>query len=102
MDRRMIKTAIKHFIYDKCIDILFNSIEMNFSTYTKKWEEMMPGKMYTWVKIKTPPDGNIIKVYNAVITFSEYDRHALTISYQIDDPSRFAAFITGDWIVDFF
>ena len=28
----MIKVAIKHFIYEKCIDVFFNAISRNFDT----------------------------------------------------------------------
>lgn len=34
----MIKIALKHFIYEKCIDVLFNAIENNFCTNTENSE----------------------------------------------------------------
>jgi len=38
----MIKIALKHFIYEKCIDILFNAITRNFSIVKKGTKVELP------------------------------------------------------------
>jgi len=40
----MIKVAIKHFIYEKCINVLFNAIAINFCK--KPLPQLVAGNFY--------------------------------------------------------
>ena len=50
----MIKIALKHFIYEKCIDVIFNAIINNFKTPTT-WHKMKVGDRFNYITIFESP-----------------------------------------------
>lgn len=48
----MIKTVIKHWIYDFCIDQVFNGIQKNFTQPKDDaiWKQLKEGYHYQWIK----------------------------------------------------
>jgi len=86
----MIKIALKHFIYEKCIDTLFNAITRNFSIVKKGTKVKLPkylqdifneGAMYVPNSVEFVHYKHIFKTH----TSYEYNIGWLVDSYAIND-----------------
>ena len=66
----MIKLFIKHHIYEKCIEILFNAITDNFSNVIRL-SDLTLGDYLSEIIIKRP-DGNIILRGATVVDIDEF------------------------------
>jgi len=66
----MIKIALKHWIYEKCIDVFFKAITNNF-IFDHKQNEFNPGERFSSIVIKLPNlfklDSNNVKIYTCTI-----------------------------------
>jgi hypothetical protein len=63
----MIDTALKHFIYDICIDQIFNAIQKNFIPAKQDaWRQLKQGYHYQWIEA-TAPSGKIETYYDVYV-----------------------------------
>ncbi len=80
----MIKLALQHWVFEKCIDLVFNSIAMNF---TKAGQgRLETGKTYALLhfKVEVPADGQYIEfsIYEGVVTAYYPDVDSYEIRFQ--------------------
>ena len=59
----MIKLALKHFIYDKCLEVFFENIIQNFSSIDTLISSMKVGNRYRRIKINTPDHTKLTHMY---------------------------------------
>ena len=60
----MIKVALKHFIYEKCINVIFDTIINNFSLSKRRFNV---GDKFAEIKIYRNDDSNCIVLYHCTI-----------------------------------
>ena len=66
-ENNMIKIALKHWIYEKCIDVLFKTINNNF-LLGHKVNEFKVGDKFEYIVIKDSNPGYLIRMYDCTIT----------------------------------
>ena len=102
----MIKVALKHFIYETCINQLFSAIEQNFPVLPEGelWKSLRPGMKLSFFLCHAPSTG-LVGHHNVVINGVRFFEKVAIVSFQELNPNDgrwWTHFIRCEHIMDFY
>ena len=86
----MIKVALKHWIYEKCIDLLFDNITRNFVHP----HEFVPGAYFDTMVYKSR-DGDVVVLKKVMVRYEDLVDNVVVVVCEIDGHCTGNRFTTG-------